>query len=362
MIKAQRANTDKTTELKAVDFFCGGGGMTYGLRLAGINVLGGVDIASDCRETYEYNNSPAKFVERDVSGLDAKTLSDIFDINPGDPSLIFVGCSPCQYWSKIRTDRNKSEKSAFLLKEFQRLVDAFSPGFVVLENVPGLRNKPQSYLPHFLDFLHCSGYVFADDVVDASRYGVPQHRHRYLLVASRSHVVIALPEGDGSIVTVRDVIGEVNGFPRIGPGHIDTSAFMHTSADLSELNRRRIKATPPDGGNRLSWKDDPELQIDAYKGRDKIFQDVYGRIRWDTPAPTITTRFNSLSNGRFGHPEEDRALSLREGSCLQTFPKSYRFFGPNRDSMARQIGNAVPPLLAKHIGTHLLRMTRHGEL
>ncbi|AGW13793.1 putative DNA (cytosine-5-)-methyltransferase [Megalodesulfovibrio gigas DSM 1382 = ATCC 19364] len=348
--------------LRAVDFFCGGGGMTCGLRMAGINVLGGLDIAADCRETYEFNNRPSRFVEQDVAGLDAEALGSIFDIRRDAPNLIFVGCSPCQYWSKIRTDRGKSEKSAFLLKEFQRFIDSFLPGFVVLENVPGLRSNPQSYLPHFRDFLKNSGYSFADDVIDTSRYGVPQHRHRYLLVASRTCATVTLPIGDTPTVSVRQVIGEKNGFPRIAAGHADNTNFMHTSAELSALNLRRIQTTPHDGGDRLSWKDDPELQIDAYKGRDDIFKDVYGRIRWDTPAPTITTRFNSLSNGRFGHPEEDRALSLREGACLQTFPKSYRFFGPSRNSVARQIGNAVPPLLARHIGKHLIRLSRHGDI
>lgn len=362
MITAQRAKNSDAMTLRAVDFFCGGGGMTCGLRMAGIDVLGGVDIAADCRETYEFNNPPARFVEQDASDLDMETLSDIFDIHRDDSHLIFVGCSPCQYWSKIRTDRGKSEKSAFLLKEFQRFIDSFLPGFVVLENVPGLRSNPQSYLPHFRDFLRHSGYSFADDVIDTSRYGVPQHRHRYLLVASRTCASVTLPEGDAATVSVRQVIGETNGFPRIAAGHADDTNFMHTSADLSALNLRRIRATPHDGGDRFSWKDDPELQIDAYKGRDDIFRDVYGRIRWDAPAPTITTRFNSLSNGRFGHPEEDRALSLREGACLQTFPKSYRFFGPSRNSVARQIGNAVPPLLARHIGTHLMRLSNHGDL
>ncbi len=362
MTTTQRTNPHEATRLRAVDFFCGGGGMTHGLRMAGIDVLGGVDIASDCKETYEFNNRPSVFVERDVSSLDAESMSDIFGIRRDDRGLVFVGCSPCQYWSKIRTDRTKSERSAFLLKEFERFIGSFLPEFVVLENVPGLRSNPQSYLPRFLDFLKRTGYAFADDVIDASRYSVPQHRHRYLLVASRHHRNVALPEGEESVVTVRQVIGEENGFPSIPAGHADDTDFMHTSSDLSPLNMRRIQMTPLNGGDRLSWKDDPELQLDAYKGRDDIFKDVYGRVRWDTPAPTITTRFNSLSNGRFGHPEEDRALSLREGASLQTFPRHYRFFGSNRNAVARQIGNAVPPLLARHIGDHLMRLAGDGDL
>ena len=131
--------------------------------------------------------------------------------------------------------------------------------------------------------------------------------------------------------------------------------FIHTTASLSKKNRMRIKKTHNDGGTRLSWKNDPELQIDAYRGKDNIFKDVYGRMFWDKPAPTITTRFNSFSNGRFGHPEEPRAISLREGATLQTFPKTYIFKSPNQASIARLIGNAVPPELAKRIGTTIIR-------
>jgi len=111
--------------------------------------------------------------------------------------------------------------------------------------------------------------------------------------------------------------------------------------------------TPKNGGTRLSWKDVKELQIDAYRGDDTIFKDVYGRMLWDKPAPTITTRFNSFSNGRFGHPEENRAISLREGATLQTFPKTYIFTENNMAITARQIGNAVPPELARRIGLKL---------
>jgi DNA (cytosine-5)-methyltransferase 1 len=128
---------------------------------------------------------------------------------------------------------------------------------------------------------------------------------------------------------------------------------MHTTAFLSDKNKKRIRKTPKDGGTRLSWKDHSELQIDAYRCKDNIFRDVYGRMFWNKPAPTITTRFNSLSNGRFGHPEEDRALSLREGATLQTFPKTYRFRGKQESINARLIGNAVPPDLAKRIGNKI---------
>ena len=350
-------------DLRAVDFFCGAGGMTYGLRSAGINVLGGVDNEEQCRTTYETNNDPAIFLHNDITKLSFEELIEVFDICVDDPNLVFVGCSPCQYWSKIQTSRIKSEKSAFLLKEFQRFVDYFLPGFIVLENVPGLKTNQRSYLPSFLKFLEEQGYHYAQDIVDAQFYDVPQHRRRYLLIASRHFSQVCLPEPKGKPIHVSSVLGPKHNFPAIPAGHVDSSDFMHTTAALSEKNLRRLRLTPPDGGTRMAWKDDPELQISAYKGKDDCFRDVYGRMYWNRPAPTITTRFHSLSNGRFGHPEEDRALSLREGAVLQSFPPDYRFTASSLSGIARQIGNAVPPALARHIGQTLLRMvSHHGNL
>jgi DNA (cytosine-5)-methyltransferase 1 len=350
------------SEFRAVDFFCGAGGMTHGLRSAGIHVLGGIDNALQCKDSYERNNFPARFIHHDIASLRFEELSELLGIAVKDSQLIFVGCSPCQYWSKIQTSRTKSAQTAFLLKEFQRFVEYFLPGFVVLENVPGLKHNKESYLPHFLSFLESQGYYYAHGIVDASRYGVPQHRLRYLLIASRSVSSVTLPEPSENRVWVRDVLGESNGFPCIPAGHIDHTPFLHTSSALSEKNLRRIRLTPHDGGTRHSWKDDPELQINAYRGKDSIFVDVYGRMCWDRPAPTITTKFNSISNGRFGHPEEDRAISLREGACLQSFPRDYLFFDTNLQGIARQIGNAVPPLLSEKIGQHIIRMVSYGNV
>ncbi|WP_458400106.1 DNA cytosine methyltransferase [Mailhella sp.] len=348
--------------LAAVDFFCGAGGMTHGLRQAGIHVLGGIDNDTQCKLTYEENNKPAKFLNYDVAELECGLLAEELNIKSDDPYLVFTGCSPCQYWSKIQTSRKKSESTAFLLKEFQRFVEFFHPGFVVVENVPGLKTNQQSYLPIFLDFLGEHGYCYAHDVINAQFYGVPQHRRRYLLIAARYFSEVSLPGMDMKVRDVASALGPHNGFPPILAGHTDNSVFMHSAATLSEKNLRRIHMTPHDGGTRIAWKDDSDLQINAYKGKDKIFVDVYGRMFWKKPAPTITTRFNSLSNGRFGHPEEDRAISLREGAVLQSFPLEYQFIASNMNTVARQIGNAVPPELARRIGQHLIRMASDGNI
>jgi DNA-methyltransferase (dcm) len=342
------------SELKAIDFFCGAGGMTHGMIQAGINVLAGIDIAADCKDTYESNNN-AMFIEADITLYSPEDLAKDTGITQNDDSLIFIGCSPCQYWTKIQTDKTKSRMTKNLLGQFKVFVDHFKPGYIVIENVPGLfTSKENRVLNEFKEFLDNSNYAFDDDLIYANKHGVPQHRKRYLLVATRLSQKISLPEKeDNDKLTVRNFIGEHNGFKKIPQNHKDESDFIHTSAGLSDKNLKRIMLTTPDGGNRYCWKNDPELQIDAYKNKDHIFRDVYGRMWWDKSAPTITTRFNSLSNGRFGHPEEHRALSLREGATLQTFPKGYIFKGSNNASIARQIGNAVPPELARRVGETL---------
>lgn len=349
--------------LKAIDFFCGSGGMTYGLSKAGIKVLAGIDIAPDCRETYELNNPGSMFIQADIKRLPVKKLADLTWIKKDDDNLIFIGCSPCQYWSKINTDRSKSSATKNLLNDFKKFIDYYNPGYIIVENVPGiLQESKGSILPDFITFLHEKSYRTDYDVVNASYYGVPQLRKRFLLVASRVNKYIKLPP---KIIAdppkVKDFIGSDKGFAPINAGVEDHSDFMHTTSKLSKKNLIRIKVTPHNGGTRHAWKDDPELQIEAYKDKDHIFRDVYGRMYWHRPAPTLTTRFLSISNGRFGHPDEDRGISLREGATLQTFPKSYIFRGPNQASIARQIGNAVPPELAKQIGKSIIDYSKKAS-
>lgn len=336
--------------------------MSFGLRAAGIDVIGGLDSATDCRNTYEKNIDGAQYIQHDISTLATRTLKDRLDLSVGDSRLVFVGCSPCQFWSKVRTDKTKSTQTAFILSHFQRFVGHFLPGFVVVENVPGLYTRTdESILPEFKEFLSKRGYSWSDGIINAHDYGVPQNRMRYLLVAKRTTGAVTLPPSHpASSLTVADFIGEKHGFKRIAAGHRDDSDFQHSACGLSSQNLARIRATPKSGGDRSAWKDNRTLQLRAYRGKDHIFRDVYGRMYWDRPAPTITTRFNSLSNGRFGHPDEDRALSIREGATLQTFPRHFYFHGTNLSQLARQIGNAVPPELAHRIGHHLLELANNG--
>lgn len=338
--------------LKAIDFFCGGGGMTCGLRQAGVNVIAGVDIDGDAKETYEFNNSGSTFIQHDIKELEEEFFEKKFNVKRQDDGLILVGCSPCQYYSIINTDKKKSEKSKDLLADFVRFVEYYMPGFVLVENVPGIMTNGNSVLPYFVGKLKELGYDSpCYKVVNMSRYGVPQTRKRFSLIASRiKNLEIKLPDEDDKVAVLKDFIGVDNGFYKVPAGYKDTTDFNHTVAGLSEISLQRISKTHHNGGSRIDWADDEKLQLPCFVGKDNSFKDTFGRMSWDKPASTVTTKFFSISNGRFGHPEEDRALSLREGATLQTFPKDYVFKTKSIAATAKLIGNAVPPEYARRIG------------
>lgn len=333
--------------LKAVDFFCGAGGVTCGFRQAGINVLAGVDIDATCKKTYEENNLGSQFLCADVSNLPLGYLSDKLNIGVNDDNLIFVGCSPCQYYSNINTDKTKSTTTRLLLEDFQLFVNYYKPGYIMIENVPGLETKIGSPLSNFKDFLKENNYTYKDKVVNAKYYGVPQNRRRYVMIASRVNKEISFPEASKTVdKTIKDAIGDYTVFNEITAGHKDHTPFIHTSARLTEINLKRIKSTNKNGGSRKDWSE--ELHLSCHKNHHG-HTDVYGRMNWNGVAPTITTRFNSLSNGRYGHPEQDRAISLREGAVFQSFPNQYNFYMASEANIAKMIGNAVPPELARRI-------------
>ena len=343
---SRKRNSNKT--FKAVDFFCGAGGVTCGFKQVGIEVLGGIDIDELCKETYEKNNN-AKFINRNISKLPRHSLKKLLGVIPYDDHMIFIGCSPCQYYTNLKTDKTKSKSSRLLLEDFQDFVDYYKPGYVFIENVPGLDTKGGSPLGKFKKFLKRNNYVFDEGILNAKYFGVPQNRRRYVLLATRTTWKISLPKADKSnIRTVKDAIGDITKFPPIEAGYKDTTGFHHSSAQLSNLNLKRIRSTPKDGGDRRSWAKRKSLQLECYKHHSGHY-DVYGRMYWNNPSPAITTRFCSLSNGRYGHPEQDRAISLREGATLQSFPLDYVFHANGQGTIAKMIGNAVPPELAKRV-------------
>ena len=339
--------------MRAVDFFCGGGGLTRGLLDAGIRVVAGLDSDDRCRDAYEKNNG-VPFVHAPVQDVGGGTpgLSEHFRRTD---DLLFAACAPCQPFSKILQNGGTTQDPT-LLMAFGRLVADIRPAVVLVENVPGItKGRGMATLEAFRRTLDDSGYRWVAEIVDAKHYGVPQNRRRFVLLAARTGLEPRLPEPthgpDRELpMTVRDAIVR---FPRIGAGEACSACPNHRAARISERNLERLRATPHDGGDRRSWP--KRLWLACHRKDNSGHSDVYGRMAWDRPAPALTGRCHSISNGRYGHPEQDRAISLREAAAIQTFPDDYEFFGYDK-AIARQIGNAVPVFLAQRLGEQILRL------
>ena len=346
-----RPSPDFRKPPRVFDFFSGCGGTSAGLKASGMEIAVGIDNDRDAAQTFQTNFPEADFLCADIRDLPTRSLDRSVKDRGGRP-LLFSACAPCQPFSQQRRAPASSDDERLgLLNELLRFVKEYRPELLFVENVRGLREKGigQEVFEPFTETLQRLGYHTKPGVVRSQDYGVPQRRTRLVLLASLIGS-ITFPDrthGPGSqgpeYTTVADWIGNL---PGISAGETHAQIPNHRSAALSSLNLQRIRATPPGGG----WPDWPsELVPDCHKSGFKGYTDVYGRMRWDTPAPALTTRCISYSNGRFGHPEQDRAISVREAACLQTFPTSFVFTG-NLNSQARQIGNAVPMLLAQRFG------------
>ena len=335
-----------TKKVVAIDIFCGAGGMSLGLQRAGIKVVCGVDNDPIVLETYK-KNVHSRALCRDIRRV---TSSDLRPFVPKNARLIISVCAPCQPFSKVRKS-GKQRTDGQLLLEVGRLIRSLRPDGVIVENVPQIsRLSAKGVLNEFQRILSVAGYSFAVGVLDAKYYGVPQTRARMVLLAVRGRDrPVRLPRAHkGAIRTVRDAIALL---PKVDAGFQSNYHPLHSAAHLSKLNHKRLRATPLDGGDSRAWPKGLRLRCHVKSGG---FYDVYGRMRWDHPAPTLTTRCISLSNGRFGHPEQARAITLLEAALLQTFPRRYKFEG-NQGDIARQIGNAVPARLARALGAALVR-------
>lgn len=348
---------DMEMSISCIDLFCGVGGLTHGLVKGGVRVVAGVDLDPQCRFPYESNND-ATFLERDVHDLAGADLADIY----GDANLrLLAGCAPCQPFSTYsRPGRKNRENTDWeLIKDFGRLIRETQPELVTMENVPQLLNHKV-----FNEFLReLRGYEIWCHVVDCTQYGVPQTRKRLVLLASRlGPVELLSPEAFGS--SPMDVRQAISHLPAIEAGSSDPDDPLHTASSLSELNFRRIKASKPGG----TWRDwDDELLAQCHrKSSGQTYPSVYGRMEWDVPSPTITTQCFGYGNGRFGHPEQHRAISLREAAILQTFPGDYRFVAPGErvrfDRLGRLIGNAVPVKIGEVVARSFVKHVRNSRL
>ena len=338
-----------------IDLFCGAGALSHGFVQEGFSIACGYDIDESCRYPFEANNA-APFVRRDVASIDAKELVREFAANL---PRVLIGCAPCQPFS--RYSQGREDPKWKLLEDFARLAVAVSPDVLSMENVPQLAKfKGGEIFDRFVEHLENAGYSVKWTITDCRDYGVPQARSRLVLVASRLGDP-GLPVPTHTLerhLTVRDAIGDM---PALEAGGVDPQDRLHRTSSMSELNLRRIRASTP----CRTWRDwDDALVTDCHKRETgKGYGSVYGRMAWDRSSPTITTQFYGFGNGRFGHPEQNRAISLREGAILQTFPHDYAFTSQDDPitfkSIGRMIGNAVPLALARAIA-HALR-THLGE-
>jgi len=342
----------KKSNISVIDLFCGIGGLTNGLKQAGIDVKAGIDFDKSCKYAYETNND-AKFIGEDIAKITGDKLKKIW----GENSVkILVGCAPCQPFSthsnKVKDKENGDKWN--LLNEYLRLVRETKPLVLSMENVTNLANK--DIFVNFVDGLKELGYYVSYRKVFCPDYGIPQKRRRLVLLASKLGEIDILPPTHDKkhYLTVKDAIGNL---PIVNSGEKDKNDFLHFTSKMSELNIRRIKSSVPNG-TWEDWNDDLKLRCHK-KQTGKTYKSVYGRMSWNEPSPTITTQFYNYGTGRFGHPEQNRALTVREASILQTFPKDYKFTeNKNPIYMTRlgtHIGNAVPVKLGYIIGLSILK-------
>lgn len=336
-------------KMVCVDLFCGAGGLTHGFVMEGLNVVAGIDLDSACKYPYEANND-ALFIEKDVSKLTAKEVKGFF----GDaPVKILAGCAPCQPFSAYaqRYEERRDNKWG-LLYEFARLAKSTKPDVITMENVPKLAKHP--VFLDFIDTLKRLKYHTWFDVVDSSEYGVPQTRKRLVLLASLHGKIELVSPTTPKARTVKQAIGRLR---PLDAGESAPRDSLHRTANLSHLNMRRMKASKPGG----TWRDWPrDLVADCHKrSSGKTFPAVYGRMEWDKPSPTMTTQCYGFGSGRFGHPDQDRAISLREAAILQSFPRTYKFVEAKQDvqlkALGRLIGNAVPVELGRAVAISIKR-------
>ena len=335
----------KTKNVTVVDLFCGVGGLTCGLQKAGLNVVAGFDSDNTCKYAYEYNNK-AQFINCDISKIDSSEINKYYN---KDDIKILVGCAPCQTFSRQTNkykDRTKDEKWN-LLKFYAKHIENIKPDIISMENVPELVNF--DIFQYFIDVLKENKYHISYQIVDCSKYGLPQKRRRLVLLASKFGEIDLIRPNKNQVY--RTVETEIKDLPKLKNGEQSKADPLHRCAKLTDLNLKRIKQSIPGG----TWQDwDEELLPNCYKkSSGQSYSAVYGRMKWDSPSPTMTTQFYVYGTGRFGHPEQDRGLSLREGALLQTFPKEYKFIENDEYSLkiiGRHIGNAVPVDLGEVIG------------
>jgi len=338
-----------------VDLFCGAGALTHGFVLEEFDVVAGLDADESCRYAYQANNAGTRFIHKKLEGVTAEEIAALY---PEGHVKILVGCAPCQPYSSYTKKQEDKDGKWKLVPKFADLVCEVEPEIVSMENVPDLATfRDGEVYCAFVDRLKEKGYHVTEyPEVYCPDYGIPQHRTRLVLFASKYGEVKVVPKthSPDEYRTVWRTIGQLE---PLEAGQVSESDSLHRASRLSGLNLLRIRASVPGG----TWRDWPEeLVAECHKKESgRGYSSVYGRMVWDEPAPTITAQCYGFGNGRFGHPEQDRAISLREAALLQTFPKDYEFVAPGDPIyikvVGRLIGNAVPVELGRVIAESIKR-------
>jgi DNA (cytosine-5)-methyltransferase 1 len=342
-------------EFTALDLFSGAGGLSLGLKLAGFKILGAVDNDQASVETYR-RNLGNHIIHEDIRCLEPAEVAARFGIEPGRLTLL-AGGPPCQGFSVKRRGSDADVRNELLL-EFVRFVTFLRPTFFLVENVTGLMSKRgKAHLDELMLSMREIGYATHLSQIDMVQFGIPQNRVRAFLVGEYTHSdpKFRFPKPthkDRDFRTVRDAIGDLPSPPADGSPHL-TIPNHYRESRMSKINLERIRTIPEGGGREFL---PAHLALPCHQKNTTVRHvDTYGRLSFDKPAVTITARFDSFTRGRFGHPTEDRTITLREGARIQTFPDDFVFSG-NREECARQIGNAVPPQMARIMGDHIIKV------
>ena len=339
--------------LNAIDLFCGCGGLSLGLRWAGFRVLAAIDNDPHAISTYRLNNRRTRVLLKDIKEIDPIGLMTELGLAPGELGIL-AGCPPCQGFSTLRTlngGRVIQEPKNDLVFQFLRFIEAFQPKAIMLENVPGLASDQR--LVRLRRELEKMKYFCAIGVFDAANFGIAQRRKRMIFIGS----TVGKPEFAKARNQSRTVKGAISRLPK--PENSNDLFHNYTVIRQTRI-LKLIKRIPKNGGSRTDLP--TSQQLDCHKRCDG-FKDVYGRMAWDDPSPTITGGCISPSKGRFLHPDQDRAITLREAAILQGFPLSYEFVMPKgRYSFAQIIGNAFPPKFAEHHARKIRQLLETTEI
>lgn len=341
-----------------VDLFSGAGGTGLGFVEAGFRIVGAIEIDASAAETYE-RNLKVKVKRIDIRQLSPKTFREEIGLQQGELDLL-VGCPPCQGFSRMRNTKGVNDERNSLVLRYLEYLEEFLPRYAVFENVPGLirTQHGQDFYKQLLEGLEKLGYRYIEHLEDLVNFGVPQHRKRVIVIGGRNGEIPVFPDPTHSKqetlfrqkwITVQEAIGN-NKYPSLKAGEDGQQEGKypnHVAPTISERVLDFIRMVPNDGGSR---KEVPQCYWLKCHISHNGHGDVYGRLAWNKPAITITAGCTSLSKGRFVHPDQDRALTAREAATLQGFPDNYIFYNGN---FASQIGNAVPPPLARAIGKQL---------